>query len=272
MDEKAIYFVTGGTIAAQKAGTNNLMKMPLEGGAPTILFKGGELIPGADTIAVDESHVYFAAGGLRKISKDGGEALLLTPAFMPSEIVLDEENIYWKPFVGEGMPPAPIFAISKKGGEPKTLTDARLSANGLCVDDKFIYWSQTDGIYRAAKTGGGGIEKIYAAPAGEIASDLKADVESFYFLQGTSKRDLYKFSKSGGEAKVLARAVSNFWLGADEIVFQRYIGSFDIALFRVAKDGGGETELDRDGYLSDLIIGKDKIYFSDVINIHELEK
>jgi hypothetical protein len=272
-DEKFIYFITGGTVASKNEGTNNVMKMPIEGGAaPTVLFKGGEIIPDADAIALDETHVYFSANGLRRVPKNGGEATLLTRAFMASEIVVDNENVYWRPFVGEGMSPAPVYAVSKTGGEPKTLTDPRKTANGLCIDDKFVYWIQTDGIYKTDKQGGANIEKIYSMPPdGEISSDLKMDADNFYFMQVKS-RNLMRLSKTGGEPKQLAKDVGKFWVAENEIVFQRWVHSFDMAIVKVDKNGEGETTLDADGYLADLTIGKSKIYLSDIVKIYELEK
>lgn len=271
-DENNIYFVLGnGTVAGQNAGNNNVVKMPVSGGTPTVIFKGGEIIPDADAIALDEENVYFSANGLRKVSKNGGEAKLLTNAFMASEIVLDKENIYWLPFVGEGMKPSPIYSVSKNGGDPKAVTDPRPSANGLGVDDKYIYWVQTDGIYKIAKSGGN-IEKVYTAPNGQNTTDLKMDAENFYFKQGDSYRELYKLPKTGGEAKQIAKDVSQFWLGEKEIVLLRYFYSFEPHLIKIDKNGQNETELDKDGYLSDLIVGKNKIYLSDSVKIFELEK
>ena len=247
------------------------MKMPVEGGAPTILFKGGEIIPDAEGIALDETHVYFSANGLRRVPKTGGEATLLTKASIAWEIVVDNENVYWMPYVGEGMPPAPIYAVAKTGGEQRALTDPRKTANGLCIDDKFVYWIQTDGIYKTGKQGGS-IEKVYSMPSGsEISSELKNDADNFYFMQVQS-RNLMKLPKTGGEPKLLAKDVSKFWVGAGEIVFQRRKQVSNTAIMKIGKDGAGEIELDADGYLQDLIVGKSRIYFSDIVRIYELEK
>lgn len=271
-DEKFIYFITGGTVASKNEGTNNVMKMPVEGGTPTILFKGGEIIPDAETIALDENYVYFSANGLRRVPKTGGDATLLTEAFIAWEIVVDEENVYWMPFVGEGMSPAPVYSVSKNGGVPKTLTDPRPSANGLCIDDKFIYWIQTDGIYKTGKQGGANIEKIYSMPPnGEISSNLKTDADNFYFLKVKSS-SLMKLAKTGGEPQPLAKNVGEFWVGENGIVFQRWVNSFDMAIVKIGKNGEGETELDAGGYLADLTVGKSKIYLSDIVKIYELEK
>ncbi|MBX7169963.1 MAG: DUF5050 domain-containing protein [Pyrinomonadaceae bacterium] len=271
-DEKNIYFVLGnGTVSGQKDGNNNVAKIPLGGGNPAIIFKGGELIPDAEAIALDEENVYFSANGLRKVSKNGGEAKLLTSAFLTSEIVLDKENIYWLPYVGEGMQPTPIYTVSKNGGEAKAVTDPRPSANGLAIDEKNLYWVQTDGIYKMVKNGGN-IEKIYTIPNGQNTTDLKMDSENFYFRQGTSYRELYKLAKTGGEAKQISKDVSQFWLGENEIVLLRYFYSFQPHLIKTDKNGQNEIEIDQDGYLSDLVVGKNKIYLSDVVKIYELAK
>lgn len=271
-DGKFIYFITGGTVASKNAGTNNLMKMPVEGGTPTIIFKGGEIIPDAFAIALDENYVYFSGNGVRRVPKAGGAATLLTDAFIASEIVADKENVYWMPYVGEGMSPTPIFAVSKNGGEAKPLTDPRKTANGLCVDDQFVYWIQTDGIYKTGKKGAATIEKIYSMPNdGEIVSALKTDADNFYFLQVKSK-NLMKLAKAGGEPKQIAKDVEKFWVGENEIIFQRRVSSFSTAITKIGKNGENQTELDTDGYLSDLTIGQSKIYLSDIVKIYELGK
>ncbi|HQU86153.1 MAG TPA: DUF5050 domain-containing protein [Pyrinomonadaceae bacterium] len=270
-DETSLYFVTGGTVASQKEGTNNLMKMPLSGGNPTILFKGGEIIPETGSIFLDDKFVYFSANGLQKIPKNGGDATLLAKTGMISEIVCDGENVYWMPFVGEGMKPAPIYFVSKNGGEAKTLTDPRPTMNGLSIDDKFVYWIQTDGIYKKAKNGGE-IEKVYTPANNGQTTALKTDKENFYFKQGSSFQELYTLSKNGGEPRKITENVGDFWIGDGEIILLRYANSFDSKLSKINKDGKNETEIDQNGYLSDLFVGKNKIFLSDVIKIYELEK
>lgn len=269
-DGQFIYFINGGgTVAGQQAGNNNLMKMPIGGGTPTAIFKGeSEIIPDADAIAQDENSIYLSANGLRRVPKAGSESQLLTRAFMASEIVADNDFVYWMPFTGEGMPPAPIFAVSKKGGKAIQLTDPRPTANGLCVDDEFVYWVQTDGLYRQSKKNSIP-EKIYITPANEITSDLKMDSENFYFLQAKSKRNLMKLSKKGGAATLISKEPSQFWVGENDIIIMRYVGFTDTAIFKINKEGAGERKLDS-GYVSDLIIHQNKVYVSDMVKIYEL--
>jgi len=278
VDDKFVYFVNGGgTVASQKDGTNNVMKVAVEGGEPTILFKGGDAIPESNSIALDENFVYFNADGLRRVPKAGGNAEVLSKTVSAWEIIVDNESIYFLPFIGEGSPPRPIYSLPKTGGEPKALTEP-INRNNLHVDDKFLYWTDGDGIFKMPKTGGT-IEKIYTAPNKEIASGLQMDAENFYFLQGNSKKSLMRLPRNGGEAKQIAADVfMDFSLGGDDIVFRCALGydnNFGInmyALFKIPKNGGTETELDRNGHVASLTAGKNKFFTSDLSRIYALDK
>ena len=108
-------------------------------------------------------------------------------------------------------------------------------------------------------------------PESDISSDLKNDSDNFYFLHVKSN-NLMKLAKSGGEPSLLAKNVAKFWVGKDEIVFQSWVHSFDMAIHKIGKDGTGQTELDANGYLANLTVGKDRIFLSDISKIYELAK
>ncbi|MBK7706270.1 MAG: hypothetical protein IPJ30_10930 [Acidobacteria bacterium] len=266
-DAENLYFVTGGTVASKNEGTNNLMKMPVGGGAPELLFKGGDLIPDSLALGIDETHVYFSAGGLRKIPKKGGEAMLLTNAFSASDIVVDQTSVFWLPFVGEGMPAAPVYRVDKTGGEPVKLTGPRAGANGLCSDSTHLYWSESSGIQRVSKVGGP-VETVHQTASDRMIGELQMDSSNFYFLEGTSSKSLFKLPLKGGAPVELAKNVTRFWQADDRIVFQRAITTFGDGLFFVSKSGGGETELDRDGYLASLATSGKRVFLSDISQIY----
>lgn len=269
VDGTNLYFVTGGTVASKNEGTNNVMKMPVGGGPAEIVFKGGDLIIDPHSIATDDDSVYFSASGLRKIAKSGGEAKLLTEAFSASEMIVDKDSVFWLPFVGQGMPAAPIYRVSKNGGAPTALTGPREGANGLSSDAENIYWSERSGIYRVAKAGGQ-VETVHTASADRPVGELRADGDAFYFLEGTSARSLFRIPRSGGPPVAIAKNVSDFWLGGDRIVFSRYTDSFSVAIFRIAKTGGEATELDRDGHLADLVLSGQTVLVADINTIYAL--
>ena len=203
IDDKNIYYITGGTIASLHEGTSGVWKIPLSGGQPVQIFKGYQkdekivILPDTFVAATDEKYVYYSTGYICRISKDGGEPEQIT-AGTPTEMVLDNDRIYWHNFVGEGMKSTPVYSVDKKGGEVKTLTDA-VNISAIVVDKDFLYWSQPDGIYKTPKIGGEKT-KIYSVTGDKNYIDgLIADNETFYFTQGNGRNSLMKVSKNGGE-------------------------------------------------------------------------
>src|ERR1043166_3254834 len=154
-DGEAVYYVTGGTVASMNEGTNNIKRISLRDGSVSVLVKGGRLIP-EETLALDESFLYWSDGGnIYRISKKGGESEKIIPgAARPDEMVMDDENIYWVMWGGEGSPPQPLMFAPKKGGNPKELTPRYLGTSGMAIDKDFVYWMTGDGIKRMRKTGG----------------------------------------------------------------------------------------------------------------------
>jgi Domain of unknown function (DUF5050) len=276
-DDKNIYCVTGGTIASLNEGTSGVWKMPIDGGQPVQLFKGYQkdkntvVLPDTFVLATDEKYVYFSAGYIYRISKDGGEPQQIT-AGTPTEMVLDNDKIYWHNYVGEGMKPTPIYSVNKNGGEVKTLTDA-VNISAIVVDKDFMYWSQSDGIYKTPKNGGEKT-KVYSAPASLSINGLIADNENFYFTQGNGKNALMKVSKNGGQATKLADEINHvfqFYVDEKFVYFINNEGTFGTSLNKVSKTGGEITKIDS-GYLASYTIGKDKLFVTDIAKIYELAK
>lgn len=276
-DGEFLYFITGGTIASLNEGTSGVWKMPLAGGQPIQLFKGFKkddksvVLPDTFFLAVDEKYVYWSSGTIWRTPKTGGESAPITFG-SPTDFALDEERIYWHNFGGENAPPTPIYFADKKGGAAKPLTEP-LITSGIVADKEFIYWVQTDGIYKISKTGGEK-SKIYSALEKQNLSDLIADTDNFYFTQGDGRNALYKLAKSGGEAVKIAPSINHahqFFVDEYNIYFVLNESSFSAALVKISKNGGEVTKLDS-GHIASMTIGKEKIFVSDVQKIYALEK
>lgn len=278
VDDKFIYFVTGGTVASMNAGTNNVMKMPVDGGEPTVIFKGGEkYIPDSFVMLNDDKFVYWIAGSsLFRLPKTGGEAEIFSDKFgVAVEIVHDSENFYSKTFAGENSPPIPIYVTNKQSRETKPFTPPRQGANSLCIDDEFLYWVESEGIFKIAKKGGD-ISKIYSPPKGLRVTGLNMDAENFYFTQADSTGALMKLSIKGGEPIKIApsiNSVKDFELDENNIYFVENgnYGGPDYYLCKVSKNGGEVVRLDG-GYLNQFTVGKNHIYFNDVGTIYSIPK
>lgn len=277
VDGEFIYFVTGGTIASLNEGTSGVWKMPITGGQPIQLFKGFQkdknsvVLPDTFFLATDKKFVYWSSGTIWRTPKDGGESEPITTA-SPTDFALDEEKIYWQNFIGEGGPPAPIYSVENKGGTPKAMTEP-LITSGITVDKEFMFWAQSDGIYKMPKSGGEKT-KIYSAPEKQNISGLIADKDNFYFTQGDGRNALFKLAKSGGEAVKIAPSINHalkFYADEANIYFVRNESSFQNSISKVAKSGGEVTMLDT-GHIASFAVGKDKIFVADVIKIYALGK
>ena len=276
-DGEFIYFVTGGTIASLNEGTSGVWKMPLAGGAPIQLFKGikknenSVVLPDTYFLATDEKYVYWSSGTIWRTPKTGGESEPVTIA-SPTDYALDDEKIFWQNYTGEGSPPTPIYSVEKKGGTPKAMTEP-LITTGIVVDKEFMYWAQSDGIYKMAKSGG---EKamVYSSREKQNISGLIADKDNFYFTQGDGKNALFKLAKSGGDVVKIAPSINHankFYADETHIYFVRNESSFESSISKVPKSGGEVMMLDS-GYIADFTVGNDKVFVSDVIKIYALPK
>lgn len=273
-DEKNLYFVTGGTLASLKAGSSGVWKVSLNGGQPVQLFKGYQkdektvYIPNTYVIATDEKYVYFSTGTIFRVPKDGGNAEEITSGF-PTEMVLDDENIYWHDYVGEGMKDVPIYSISKKGGERKTLTDAA-NISDIAVDKDFLYWSEPSGIYKISKKGNEKI-RVYAAANGKRINAMIADSNLLYVIENDTLLQIPKIGDASVQITSNVNYTNKFYADETNIYFVKNEGSFGTSLNKVSKNGGEVIKIDN-GYLANFTVGKDRIFVSDVAKIYELGK
>lgn len=278
-DEKNIYYVTGGTIASLHEGTSGVWKMPLEGGQPVQLFKGYQkdektvFIPDTFVIATDEKYVYFSTGYIFRVPKDGGDAEQITPG-NPTEMVLDEENIYWHNYVGEGMESVPIHMVAKKGGTPQPITE-KVNVTGFAIDKDYFYFSTPDGVYKLSKKDKTQT-KIYSIEKGQIRQ-IVADQDFIYAEHWQDpKVQMVKINKKDNSANLLGQpsyinTTQSFQIDDANLYLIVNKGTFDTVLSKMSKTSGEITEIDN-GYLSSFTVNKNKIYVTDIVKIYELAK
>jgi sugar lactone lactonase YvrE len=282
-DGEAVYFVTGGTVASMNEGTNNIKRNSLKDGSVSILVKGGKLVPD-QTLAVDEKFLYWSDGGnIMRVPKAGGDSEKIIPgAPKPDEMVLDDENIYWLIWGGEGSPPQPLMVAPKKGGSPKELTPRYAGASGIAIDKDSVYWMTGDGIKKISKTGGS-VTDVYHNSSKSPSLGLRMDADNFYFCQmgGNGHSALMKMSKKSGEVTHLAPSINHtmdFVIDDANVYYFAFVpntGSFGPdALRKVAKAGGESVALDQgnSAWIRYLSVDKDQIYFADISKVYALPK
>ena len=282
-DGNSVFYVTGGTVASMNEGTNNIKRISLKDGSVSVLVKGGKIIPDS-ALAVDEKFLYWSDGGnIMRVPKEGGESeKIVAGAPKPDEMVLDNENIYWLIWGGEGSPPLPVMFAPKKGGEPKKLTPAYPGTSGLSIDDKFVYWMTGDGIKKMPKTGGD-VTEVYHNSAKTPSLGLRQDADNFYFMQMNSSgySALMKLGKKGGEVTQLAPSINHtldFIIDDTNVYYFTFVpntGSFGPdALRKVPKSGGESVSLDQGntGWTKYLAVDSKQIYFTDISKVYALAK
>jgi len=282
-DGDAVYYITGGTVASQHDGTNNIKKILLKDGSISILVKGGEIIPD-EMLAIDDKYLYWSDGGnIMRVPKGGGQSEKIIPnAPKPDEIVMDQDNFYWLIWGGEGSPPEPLMFAPKKGGEAKELTPQYLGSSGIAIDKDYVYWMTGDGIKKIRKTGGEVID-VYRNSSKTPSLGLRQDADNFYFCQMASNGQaaLMKLSKHTNEATQLAPSINHVmdFIVDDANVYYfdnvRGEGSFGpVALMKVSKTGGPPVELDRGsgGWIRYLAVDGKQIYFTDISKVYALAK
>lgn len=282
-DGEAVYFVTGATVASLNEGTNNIKRISLSDGTVSILVKGDRVIPD-QTLAFDDRFLYWSDGGnIMRVLKSGGDSEKLIPnAPKPDEIVMDDKNIYWLIWTGEGSPPAPIVFAPRNGGEAQQLTPPQPPTSGICLDGDSVYWMTGDGIKRISKAGGE-ITDFYRPPNKQPSLGLQQDAENFYFCQMNERGHsaLMKLNKQSREITQLAPSINHTM---EFVVAGRHVYYFDevpksgsfgpVALRRVSTTGGAPVEIDQGnaGWIKYLAVDEKQIYFTDISKVYALPK
>ncbi|CAN5468054.1 hypothetical protein BH10CHL1_BH10CHL1_30070 [soil metagenome] len=284
VDDAFVYYVTGGTVASQQEGTNNIKRIALKNGEVSVLVKGGEQIP--DTVlALDEQFVYWSNGSdILRVPKMGGPSeVIVAGAPMPAEMLVDDDNIYWLIWGGENAPPQPVMFAPKQGGKAKPLTAPESAPNGLSLDSKAVYWMASTGIRTVAKSGGEATS-VYANPTPkQVMSGLIQDTENFYFAQMTAQGSiaLMRLAKNTKTLTQLAPSINwTFDFVADDAYVYYFTedkggGSFGpIILQKVAKQGGEPITLDKGsaGWVKYVAFDQAQLYFTDIAQVYALHK
>jgi len=135
------------TNAAMTTGT--VMKAPLDGG-PAITLATNQAGPAG--IAVDSANAYWVNrydGAVNKVSlSDGGVVTLasINPGpsytYAPLGIALDSADVYW---TIEAAIDGGVMRVPIDGGTITTIAAGQVGPVGICVDEKAVYWTNTNG-------------------------------------------------------------------------------------------------------------------------------
>jgi hypothetical protein len=271
-DGTSVFFVTGGTLASQNEGTNNINRIALKDGSVSVLVRGGEHLP-SQTLAVDDKFLYWAEPGrIYRVLKTGGESEVIVhdAPGQPDEVTVDDENIYWLVYGGSGSHNLPVLFAKKSGGASQKLATGQEGYSGLCVDRDFVYWVAATGIKKVPKVGGADTF-VYRNPNKGPMSDMVQDADNLYYAQMDNRNTwvLMKIPKKGGEPTKLAPSISEVmqFVAADNSIYYFDREKANTYLLRKVSTGGGEPlTLDRgeDSWNKFLAVDGTQVYFTTI--------
>ncbi|HET9952962.1 MAG TPA: hypothetical protein VFQ61_00590 [Polyangiaceae bacterium] len=134
--------------------------------------------PHALAMAVDETHVYWAAAKeLLRVPVGGGTTEMLADNARGDAVALDSKYVYWTSDDG-------VQAMPKSGGARVPLV--QVPVQGITTDGAHLYWTQGAQVSRTPSAGGPA--EVVAGEGFEASAALAVDAKYVYWLscQGPS--------------------------------------------------------------------------------------
>jgi hypothetical protein len=138
--------VTASTDAVYVGFADDILRIPLDGGAPTWTALGQ-----VQAFAVDATQLYFTTGdsAVESVSKSCGPRMRLARGLAPFGVAVDDSAVYFTDelFVGR------VLKIAKVGGPVTVLADQEPTPYRVAVDTDSVYWIANAGglIKKTAK-------------------------------------------------------------------------------------------------------------------------
>ena len=139
VDDKFVYWKT----------FNSVVKQPKTGGSLQVVFQGGD-DEGVVELSQAGDDLYFAyrskgnsRWALKKIAKNGGDAVTIVKSYSPKAIVVDDANIYF--FDEESLYSEALCRVSKNGGEVTRL-DTGYSSGAIAHTKTAVYFATLDDL------------------------------------------------------------------------------------------------------------------------------
>jgi hypothetical protein len=243
IDGNSVYWVNTG---AEKADDTSVAKVPLAGGAVTVLVSG---VAEPRGIVVDSSRVYFAAGpdeglgsgpaGLMSVPLAGGAVSLVATGFDNDPIAIGPWGVYGSSLQNLLLE-APLAGGAAVALTPRDVLSGSDTTYGIAVDAHWVYWTQwmDPTTVLKAPIEGGAATTLTSAPGAGFG--IAVDATSIYFATG---QGIMKVALTGGPATTLSTSAGIGIAIDDAYLYFTYLGGGPGYVKKVAKSGGATTTL-----------------------------
>jgi hypothetical protein len=257
--------------------------------------KSGVLATAASAALVtDDFYVYYGdwtTYGIYRVPKSGGtpEQLARFPSHVATKMAVDDDNVYAavRPH-GDAITTEEskflytIYAIPKRGGQPKTLAENVWLPQQIAGDGTFVYWiSLGSVVHDPVFAADGKIERIRKdgsdrqVLAGNLSgpTSMALDATSLFFTEtglglGNRSAGVRRMPKSGGAIQELfSSEVDVLALDGDALfMLTENYDNFTIEIQRMAKSGGlpDRIIIDQLGVPSQMIVFAGRVYYATV--------
>jgi hypothetical protein len=176
-------------------------------------FNGGSKL--VYNLRLVKDRLYFADDHgpvqLKSMKRDGTDITAIGPAETQSFLfATDGKDAFVGRFHTEAEDTGRIDVLPLAGGKPRPFVETRWLWS-IAVDDRYVYWLEgksAGAIKRKAKRGGGEVVNLTQGFEMTAPQSLIADASSLYWSAlgvGAGQGEIGKVSKTGGDARLLAR-------------------------------------------------------------------
>jgi hypothetical protein len=189
-----------------EAPNGRVVRIPLDGGAPTVIAAGLEL-PGA--IAVDGDDVFVAtAAQVLRLPGDGSAApvaLVTVDRTVGPGLVVDATHVYYTVSASPGA----VRRVPRAGGTPESIAEGDAYPAALVLRGGRVYWNASgDNRVRSANVDGTDVRTVAVEQNVPGLGLAVSDDGVFWFTEGDFPPKVMKAPLAGGAPVMLGAATT----------------------------------------------------------------
>lgn len=185
------------------ADSDKVVRVPLNGGQPVLLYRGPDGPNGIVDLAVDGAELFFLEETtVRRLSTSGGAAVTVAThagLHQPFAMLLDATRVYWADMAG-------VYAAPRAGGPAVALAQNLAAVNSIATDGLHVYFGEGDaGRVARVAVGGGAVE--FVGTAGLFSRIPIAVSDTDVYWRDAAMQRIQRRAKGSGAELTLATDV-----------------------------------------------------------------